>query len=67
MYMFKSGIPVPVINNMITGGMMYIIWIPIIFVFGNIIKTYLFHNVFYTMLLLFHLHLTQLPFDHQAQ
>jgi putative peptidoglycan lipid II flippase len=50
MYMYKAGITAPITSNFLLGPAAYIVWIPIIFTFGNILKMYLLHRKF------FHIH-----------
>jgi putative peptidoglycan lipid II flippase len=46
MYLYSAGIPAPLTTNIFSGSATYIVWIPIIFTLGNILKTYLFHKKF---------------------
>lgn len=46
MYLYRTGIPAPLTTSIFSGSAAYIVWIPIIFTLGNILKMYLFHKKF---------------------
>jgi putative peptidoglycan lipid II flippase len=46
MYLYRTGIPVPLTTSIFSGSATYIVWIPIIFTLGNILKMYLLHKKF---------------------
>ena len=46
MYLYRAGITAPITSSMFTGAAAYIVWIPIVFTVGNILKMYLFHKKF---------------------